>query len=240
MNLFARDRERLTGAVLKLTAIVEAMIRGAIRALGDSRPEEARRVIRGDEAVDRLEVAIEEKCLRLLALHDPVAGDLRWVAAVLKINHELERMADLAVGIARRALVLADGPRDLPIPEDLETMSVRVAEMVRGSLDAFLTTNADRARAVIALDDEVDRLRERIVGALLAMMRACPERIEPGLQLFAAASHLERIADHATNIAEEVVFLKEGAIIRHHRRPRGQASRRRPAAAVRAVSGHPA
>lgn len=219
MNLFARDRARLTRAVLKLSAIVEAMIGGAIDALSLSAPRKARRVIRRDEIVDRLEVAIEADCLRVLALRDPLAGDLRWVVAVIKINHELERMADLAVGIARRALDRAEDPSPWPVPEGLGTMGQRALAMVRQAIEAFATNSAEAARLVIASDDEVDALHDRLVETLATGSLAVPDRIGSGLALFAAASQLERVADHATNIAEEVVFLKEGAIIRHDRRP---------------------
>lgn len=219
MNLFGRDQARLTRAVLKLTAIVESMLQGALSALREADPHKARRVIRRDEIVDRREVAIETECLRLLALYDPLAGDLRWVAAVMKINHELERLGDLAAGIARRALGRADDPNPLPVPEDLEQMGQQALAMVRQSLEAFAAASAEEARLVITSDDEVDRLHDQIIETLAHRLRADPDRIASGLALFAVASQLERVADHATNIAEEVVFLKEGAIIRHGRRP---------------------
>lgn len=215
-SLFVRDMERLTGVVMKLAALVEEMIQTAVRSLCDHRPDLAHQVIRGDLVIDRLEVRIEKDCLRVLALHDPVAGDLRRVVAVLKINNELERVADLAVSVAQRTLALADDPQVIPIPEELESMTGLVVEMVRGSLDALVGADADRGRAVIALDDEVDRHHRRIIDELKAMIRARPDRLDAGLHLFSAAAHLERIADHATNIAEEVVYLKEGSIIRHH------------------------
>jgi phosphate transport system protein len=228
--------ERLTGATLRLAALVEEMIRGAVRALCDARPELAEEVVDREEAVDLLEVGIEEECLRILALYDPVAGDLRRVAAVLKVNHELERVADLAAGIARRTVALASECPDVPISEHLEEMAALAAEMVRGSIDALIDADAARARAVIALDDEADRLYLGIIDELKRMMRAGEDRLEAGLLLFSAAANLERIADHATNIAEEVVYLKEGVIIRHRDSAptsttgRGHAPPRRPAA----------
>ncbi|MBX6313965.1 MAG: phosphate signaling complex protein PhoU [Isosphaeraceae bacterium] len=228
MNLFVRDMERLTEAVLKLAGLVEEMIQAAIRSLCDRKPDLAQRVIRGDRIINRLEVRIEEDGLRILALYDPVAGDLRRVAAALKINHELERIADLAVGIARRALALAEDSRVIPIPKDLETMTVLAVAMVRESLDAFVDADADRSRTVIALDDEVDRCHRRVIDALKATMRVRPDRLDAGLHLCSAAGHLERIADHATNIAKAVVYLSEGTLIRH--RDEGPSLARRAAA----------
>jgi phosphate transport system protein len=215
MNLFARDMERLNVATLKLAALVEEMIRGSVRSLCDSRPDLAEQVFAGERRVDRLEVGIEEACLRLLVRHDPVAGDLRRVVAILKVNQELERMADLAAGIARRALVLAQACLAVPIPGDMNAMADLAAEMVRGALDALVEADTDRAREVIALDDEVDRLHRGIIRTLKRTMSGGDERLDAGLHLFSSAVHLERIADHATNIAENVVYMREGVIIRH-------------------------
>ncbi|MEO6811957.1 MAG: phosphate signaling complex protein PhoU [Isosphaeraceae bacterium] len=215
-SLFVRDMKRLTTAVLKLAALVEEMIQASVRSLCDHDPVLARRVIRRDRIIDRMEVRIAEDCLRVLALHDPVASDLRRVIAVLKINNELERIADLAVSIAQRLLALDEDPQVVPIPEDMEVMTALVVEMVRGSLDALVETDAGRGRAVIALDDEVDHQHRQLIDKIKTMIRVRPDRLDAGLHLFSAAGHLERIADHATNIAEEVVYLKEGAIIRHH------------------------
>lgn len=226
MNLFARDMDRLAESTLRLAALVEEMIHGAIRSLCDRQPEIARKVIRDDEVVDRLEVRIEADALRILALHDPVAGDLRRVAAALKINHELERVADLAVSIAQRSLALDAEAEIAPIPADLETMTGLVMTMLRGSLDALVVADPDHAREVIALDDVVDRHHARIIHELKELMRHQPEWLDSGLHLFSAAGHLERIADHATNIAEEVVYLAEGAIIRHRDAPAAMAATR--------------
>jgi phosphate transport system protein len=239
-SLFVRDMERLTAAVLKLAALVEEMIQTSVRSLCDHDPALARRVIRGDRVIDRMEVRIAEDCLRVLALHDPVAGDLRRVIAVLKINNELERIADLAVSIAQRSLALDDGPQVVPIPEDMEAMTSLVVDMVHGSLDALVDVDAGQGRAVIALDDQVDHQHRQLIDKLKAMIRVRPDRLDAGLHLFSAAAHLERIADHATNIAEEVVYLKEGAIIRHHHgeiaSPRGLAPSARESADLSTVS----
>jgi phosphate transport system protein len=231
MNLFVRDMELLTGSILERAAIVEEGTHAAIRSLCDRKPDVAQQVVRGDAVIDRMEVRIEQDCLRMLVLHDPVAGDLRRVTTALKINNELERVADLAVSIGQRALALADDPRVIPIPEDLESMAGVVLAMVRDSIDAYVDAHADLARAAITMDDEVDRQHRRMIDELKAMMRARPDRLDTALHLFSAAAHLERIADHATNIAEEVIYLKEGAIIRHRKGEVGEA--RGPARAGR-------
>src|SRR5262249_15380508 len=161
------------------------------------------KVIEGDTEIDQEENQIEEDCLKILALHQPVAVDLRRIAAALKINAELERMADLAEDIAERAVHLANLP-PIPVPADLQRMTDLTATMVRQSLDAFVTLDAREARRVCRLDDEVDRYNSDIIADLIALMRKSPEMVEPGLSLFSATRHLERIADHATNIAEDV------------------------------------
>lgn len=215
MGTFERDRERIMVAILRLAILVEERIFDAIRALRDRRPDLADAVIDGDEAVDRLEVGIEEDCLRFLAKHDPVAVDLRRVAAILKVNHELERMAYEAVGIAQRAAELAALPPADSIPEELEEMTARVTAMVRGSLDAFVDSDAGRARGILAMGDDVDRLHRRIVAVAKGIIRGGPDSIEAGLHIFSAAGHLERIAGHASSIAEEVAYLAAGSILRH-------------------------
>lgn len=226
MRHFERDRERIMVAILRLATLVEDRIFDAIRALCDRRPDLAGAVIDGDEVVDRLEVDIEEDCLRFLAKHDPVAVDLRRVAAILKVNHELERMAYEAVGIAQRAAELAGLPPAAPIPDELEEMTARVTAMVRGSLDAFIDSDPGRARGILAMGDEIDRLHRRIVGAAKGIIRKGPDSIEAGLHIFSAAGHLERIAGHAASIAEEVAYLAAGFILRHRSEDGSETHRR--------------
>src|SRR5581483_10375461 len=168
----------------------------------------------GDNIIDEEENHVEEECLKLLALHQPVAVDLRRIAAALKINTDLERMGDLAEDIAERALHLSHFP-PIPIPAKLQKMTDLTTAMVRQSLDAFVNLDQKLARLVCRLDDEVDQYNEAIIQELIAIMQKSPEMVEPGLSLFSATRHLERIADHATNIAEDVVYLVEGEIIRH-------------------------
>lgn len=209
-----RDLERLRRDLLALAASVEEAVQKAIRALIDRDADLARQVIAGDTEIDKEENQIEEECLKMLALHQPVAVDLRLIAAAVKINAELERMADLAEDIAERVLHLARFS-PLPVPKDLQVMADLTATMVRQSLDAFVNVNASAARHVCRLDDEVDRYNSDIIQEIIGLMEESSEMIDPGLSLFSAVRHLERIADHATNIAEDVVYLVEGTIIRH-------------------------
>ncbi|MBM4072720.1 MAG: phosphate signaling complex protein PhoU [Planctomycetes bacterium] len=209
-----RDLDRLQRGILTLASSVEAAIHKAIRALKDRKIVVAREVIDGDSLIDSEESQIEEECLKLLALHQPVAVDLRRIAAALKINTELERMADLAEDIAERALHLAELP-PIPVPAKLQRMTDLTTTMVRQSLDAFVNLNARQARLVCRLDDEVDTYNVAIIAELIETMKKSPDMVEPGISLFSATRHLERIADHATNIGEDVVYLVEGEIIRH-------------------------
>lgn len=209
-----RDLDRLQRGILTLASSVESAIHKAIRALKDRKVVVAREVIEGDSQIDSEENQIEEECLKLLALHQPVAVDLRRIAAALKINTELERMADLAEDIAERALHLAELP-PITMPANLQRMTDLTTTMVRQSLDAFVNLDAKQARLVCRLDDEVDRYNVAIIAELIATMKKSPDMVEPGISLFSATRHLERIADHATNVAEDVVYLVEGEIIRH-------------------------
>jgi phosphate transport system protein len=219
---FQRDLDQMQQHILDLAALVEKAIHQTIDALQTRQPSLAQEVIEGDETIDQEENFVEEECLKMLALHQPVAVDLRRIIAVLKINGDLERMADLCVNIAERVLTLGSIPT-LPFPGRLQKMADLTTTMVRYSLDAFMKQDAGLARRVIKLDDEVDRYNKEIIDELIALMKASPELVTQGLSVFSAVRHLERIADHATNIAEDVVYLIEGEIIRH-RPPEAAAS----------------
>ena len=209
-----RDLDNLQKDLLTLAASVEDAIHKAIRALQERDVPLAEEVIDGDNDIDEEENHVEEECLKVLALHQPVAVDLRRIAAAMKINTDLERMADLAEDIAERAVALARWPA-IPIPGDLQRMTDLASSMVRQALDAFVNLDAKLARLVCRLDDEVDRYNKSIIDELIRLMQRSPEMVEPGLSLFSATRHLERIADHATNVAEDVIYLVEGAIVRH-------------------------
>ena len=211
-----RDLDSLHQEILSLSATVEEMIDKAATALSERRPDLADEVMQSDNEVDQMEVHIEEECLKILALHQPVAIDLRRIATVLKVNSDLERIADLAVNVAERAKALDEYPT-FPLPSKLLRMATMASQMVRGALDAFVSLDAVNALRLIALDETVDELNVEIIGELQALMQANPEQVAPALFCFSATRHIERMADHATNIAEDVVYLVEGDIVRHRR-----------------------
>ena len=167
--------------------------------------------------MDRWEVQIERECVRVLALHQPVASDLRRVAAVLKINGDLERLADLARHIAKRVKKLATDPQAFPIPQPLENLGLEALSQVHDSLDALVQANVGQAQAVMAAERRVDRHYRSVLKLLKQEIVAHPERINTWLRLVNTARNIERIADHASKIAEAVVYLKEGEILRHQR-----------------------
>ncbi|MCS6977310.1 MAG: phosphate signaling complex protein PhoU [Gemmatales bacterium] len=216
MNIhLQRDLEHLQRRILALASSVEQAVGRAIRALFERDAELARSLMEGEAAIDLEETLIEEECLKILALHQPVAGDLRRVAAILKINTDLERMADLASNIAERVSELNQGP-PVPIPSGFQVMADLTNSMVGDSLDAFVKLDLELAKRVCRLDDEVDRHNREIIAQVIKYMKKSAENVEPGLNLFSVSRQLERIADHATNIAEDVVYLISGEIIRHH------------------------
>jgi phosphate transport system protein len=207
--------EGLWTRVLKQAAVVEEALNTSVRALCDGRADLAAGVKVGDQAIDRWEIQIERDCLRVLALHQPVASDLRRIAAVLRINNDLERMADLARHIAKRAKKLASAEPPTAIPEELESMAIEALAQVRDSLDALVKGDADLARQVIGGDRRIDRHQRLVRKGLKGAIRRDPDRLNTWLRLINTARNLERVADHATNIAEAVIYLKEGDIVRH-------------------------
>ena len=209
-----RDLESLQEGVLAMSAMVEEMIDQAYQALKNRDARLADEVIYRDREIDLSEVHIEEECLKILALHQPVAADLRRTVMVLKINNDLERIADLAVNVAERVKSLGE-MEQFPVPEALERMASAAIVMVRDALDSFVNLDARAAREVCARDDQVDAVNRQIIEGLCRQMKEDPEVIEAALHCFSAARHIERIADHATNIAEDVIYLVEGEIARH-------------------------
>jgi phosphate transport system protein len=209
-----RDLENLRRDLLRLAGLVEETIQKAARALQERDARLAREVIAADAQIDKEENLLNEECLKMLALHQPVAIDLRSIASAMMITTDLERMGDLAEEIAERALALCSPPH-LPVPVRLPRMVEVTTRMVRQSLDAFVNMNKSLAQAVLRMDDEVDRYNVEIIKELVAVMKKSPELLEACLSMFSATRHLERIADHATNIAEDVIYLIEGEIVRH-------------------------
>ncbi len=209
-----RQIEHLKERILRVGTLVEEAISRSISAVINRDVPLAQRVMASDEAIDRMEVEVEEECLKILALYQPVAADLRFVVAVLKINNDLERMGDLAKNIAKRVAQLEDaGPLDLP-PE-IRTMAALAEEMVRECLAAVVDGDPVLARRVREQDDAVDAQRQRVRKRLLDGIKAGPDRVEALLRLNSITKHIERIADMATNVAEDVIYMVEGEIVRH-------------------------
>ena len=199
---------------MTMSVMVEELVKRAVEQLTSPDLDSAKLLAEEDDQIDQWDVRIEDTCLKILALHQPVAGDLRRIATVLKISNELERVADLGVDIAERAIGLMKGPV-ITIPETLPEMMRIAVKMLNQSIDAYVRLDSDLARDVFATDHHVDSLQSQIIAQLLGVMRAQHDFVEPALHLFSATRHIERIADHATNIAEDVIYLVEGAIVRH-------------------------
>jgi phosphate transport system protein len=219
-----REIESLKREILTLGAQVETAVRDASAAMVNRDETLALRVIENDVLIDEKEVQVEEDCLKILALHQPVAIDLRFIIAVLKINNDLERVGDLAVNVAERAAFLAIVP-PVSISLDWRTMALKAQEMLKKSIDALVNLSPSQAREAITADDEVDAMNRQMYIVIQQAIRARPEQTEALIHMLSASRHIERIADHATNIAEDVIYMVEGAIIRHktedyiHNRP---------------------
>jgi len=212
-----KDLDTLHRLLLTMCARVEDMIHAAVEALHNPDYERAREIIAQDHDIDQLDVEIEEECLKLLALHQPVAIDLRRITTVMKISAELERVADLGCSIAERALGIISTP-EIAVPDTLKEMSRQSLEMLHQSIDAYVQLDVRKARRVCQMDEAVDQLNREIIAELTELMRHRPDLIDAGVHLFSAARQIERVADHATNIAEDVVYLVQGEIIRHRNR----------------------
>lgn len=209
-----RDLEALEQDLLAQSSIVEGMIVRANQAISELHTGQFEKLLADEDLVNRGEVRIEEECLKILALHQPVAVDLRRVATVMKINADLERIADLAVNLGERAQSLVEYPQ-FQSPGNLEEMVEVATSMVRDSLDAFVRLDIDLAHEIRLRDDLVDNLNRQVIDVLHEKVRASAGDIEAALHYFSASRHIERIADHATNIAEDVIYLVDGEIARH-------------------------
>ena len=211
---FHRELEAIKKRVLTLGTLVEDRVRSAVKALEDMDGAAAAEIVRLDYEVDEMEVEIEEECLKVLALHQPVAVDLRFIIAVIKINNELERIGDQAVNIAQRVEVIARRPRP-PFTFDYAVMSEKAIRMLKMSLDALVNLDVDLAYKVITMDDEVDQIKKEAYDKIKQAIQDLPERVGYYINLLLISRHLERMGDHSTNIAEEVIYLVEGEIFRH-------------------------
>ena len=211
---FDRELEKLKKKILSLGALVEERVYLAIKAIESRDPDLAEKIIRLDHEVDETEVEVEEECLKILALYQPVAIDLRFIVAVIKINNDLERIGDQAVNIAERIQSIAKYPK-ISFHFDYTEMAEIAAAMLKQSLDALVNLDIDMAFRILTLDDEVDDIQGNAYSQIKQAMREHPEEMTYLINLYLISRHLERIADHATNIAEEVIYLIEGEIVRH-------------------------
>lgn len=200
--------------ILTQSALVEDSVQRAIQALERGDIDLANAVVAQDKQVNLSEVELEENCLKVLALHQPVATDLRFIVSIIKINSDLERMADVAVNIARRTLAFAEDKRVEP-PFDCPTMGRKVLHMLKESLEALVNLNAERARAVIRADDAIDVMHRQTYSQVKQCILQDNSLLQPMLLWLAVSRHLERIADLSVHIAEDVVYLVDGVIVRH-------------------------
>jgi phosphate transport system protein len=217
---FEVELQALKNRLLKMGALVEERVHVAMQALMERRMEAAEAVVAGDAEINELQIEIDDRCLKLLALQNPMASDLRLITAAMKINADLERIGDQAVNIAENAVKVAAAAPLRPLI-DLPRMAEIAEKMTRDSLDAFVRRDAALARDILARDDEVDQLKDQIFRVLLTYMMADPGTIERALGLILVSRNLERIADHATNIAEDVIFVVEAKDVRHHHEEKG-------------------
>ena len=211
---FHEELEALKQTLLAMGGLVEDQIRRVMRALTERDDVLAQEVIDRDRQVNAYDVEVDETCVNLLALHQPAAGDLRFITTAMKIVTDLERIGDQAVNIGQRVLELNREPQLKPYI-DLPRMAERAQAMVKESLDAFVTRDTDLARRVCAADSEVDALKEQIFRELLTFMMEDARAIPRAIRLILISRFMERVADHATNIAEMVIYMVEGKMVRH-------------------------
>ena len=211
---FHEELETLKQTLLAMGGLVEDQIRRVLRALVERDSDLAQEVIDRDREVNAYDVEVDEKCVELLALHQPAAGDLRFITTAMKIVTDLERIGDQAVNIAQRVLELNREPQLKPYI-DLPRMAEQAQRMVKESLDAFVARDTELARQVCGEDDAVDALKEQIFRELLTFMMEDPKTIPRAIRLILISRFLERVADHATNIAEMVIYMVESKMVRH-------------------------
>jgi phosphate transport system protein len=216
---FEQDLEQLKAKLLEMSALVERAVYLSVQGVVEKNEELAYQVIKNEGRINQLEIEVDDMAISLLALQHPLAQDLRLVTAAIKINNDLERMGDLSVSIAQSALALMREPVIRPLI-DIPHIAGLAQSMVRKALDAFVTRDPELARSVLASDDAVDNMRTASYHELISFMEKNPEHIPQALNLLTVVRNLERIADHSTNIAEDVLFLVKGIDVRHHNEER--------------------
>ena len=211
---FHRELEKIKKMILSLGTLVEERVQMARTAIDEKDAAVAEKIIKSDFEIDEMEVEVEEECLKVLALHQPVAVDLRFLIAVIKINNDLERIGDQAVNIAQRIVTIAEQDFDNFV-FDYSIMVEKAQVMLKMSLDALVNLDVDLALRVCILDDEVDEKKNQAYDRIKQAMKTDPEHIGYYINLLLISRHVERLADHSTNIAEEVIYMIEGDIVRH-------------------------
>lgn len=213
---FDEELKSLNAQILKMGAMTEEAIMDSVKALKQQDKEMASKVVNSDKRIDMMELEIEERCLEMLALHQPAAIDLRFITTALKLNNELERIADLAVDVAQRVLEIVDKPLLKPLV-DIPKLCVIAQNMVRQSIDAFVNRDIELARKVVLSDSEADKLKSLVQNELVNDFMAKDGSTAPrAVPLLLIARHLERICDHATNIAEDVIYMVQAKVVKHH------------------------
>lgn len=212
---FQIELDRLRKSILTLSSLVESSLEEAILAIKNRDVELAQKIIDGDNEVDRMEVEVEEECLKILALHQPVASDLRYVIAILKINNDLERIGDIVTKIARNAISLTKR-KEIVMPFDFDEMAKLTRSMLHRSLDSLVDEDSELAQQVCIDDDEIDKINRQVYKRVYAELQKKPELAKPLMNCLSVSRNLERISDYATNIAEDTIYMIEGRIIRHH------------------------
>jgi phosphate transport system protein len=221
---FEAELQNLRNQLLTMGGMVEERVHRAVHALIHRSEEDAKRIIASDKEINDLQMDVDNRCLKLLATQTPLAVDLRLITSAMKINADLERIGDQAVNVAESVLVLIPQPPLKPLI-DIPRMAGIAEKMIRDALDAFVKKDAELARDVLRRDDEVDELKDQVFRELLTYMMADPGTIQRALALILISRNLERIADHATNIAEDVIFIAEARDVRHHALDQGAQKR---------------
>lgn len=219
MRHFEQDLEQLKAKLLEMSALVESAIYRSVQGVVERNAELAEQVLKNEARVNQLEIEIDDMAIGLLALQAPLAADLRLVTAAIKINNDLERMGDLSASIAQSAIALIKEPLIRPLI-DIPHIAGLAQGMVRKALDSFVNRDAELARSVLVSDDAVDNMRTASYHELISFMENNPQQISQAIYLLSVVRNLERIADHATNIAEDVLFLVKAIDVRHHNEER--------------------
>jgi phosphate transport system protein len=213
---FDEELRHLKETLLRMSSLVEVAISGAVKALVDRDEALAKNVVNYDDQIDMLEIEVDDVCMRLLALHQPQARDLRFITYSMKINNDLERMGDLSVNIAQEALALVNLPAGKSLLFDISRMAILTQQMLKDSINAFVTNDVKLAKEVCLRDDEVDQINHQVFRDMLGHMMQDSKTITRAVDMILVTRNLERIADHATNIAEDVIYIVEGKVIKHH------------------------